>query len=161
MNKNECYELRERTGFEVRRAYSDWLKSQTWDYFITVTFRNPRRDSIKVSESVWSELSYLHARKAFLAVERHRYPNWNCHVHGLVQGYDPDWYPKMPLPWEVWGNLYKKFGRSTVEVIKHPEQVSSYCAKYVTKKMSNYGVYGSPMFWQPGDLTNSQKSFKV
>lgn len=134
--------------FQVRSAYSDYLQSQHWDYFITVTFRSNWRDSIKAHEAVWDRLHFdCFAERAFLAVERHHYPNWNCHVHGLVSGYSGDWKPEMLLPWKMWEKLFRAFGRTSVEEVKSPEDVSAYCSKYVIKKMSDYGFYGAATLW--------------
>lgn len=143
-------QLENNSGYEIRTAYADYLQSQNWDNFITVTFRRDWRDTIKASEAVWGALHRCHVQKAFLAVERHRYPNWSCHVHGLISGYEGGWYPQMLLPWEIWQTLFSRFGRSQVEAVRSSEDVAIYCSKYVIKRMSNYGFYGQKEFWHKG-----------
>ena len=51
--------------------------------------------------------------------------------------------------------VWERFGRTKVEEIRSSEDVASYCAKYVVKRLSDYGFYGQPAFWHSGDLTNS------
>lgn len=146
--KYEQYDNGQAADFRARSAYADYLQSLHWDFFITVTFRNHWRDSIKAHEAVWNALHYdSNVKRAFLAVERHRYPNWQVHVHGLVSDYDGSWRPGMLLPWSMWENLFKRFGRTRVEQIRSSEDVSGYCAKYVTKRVSEYGFYGAGKFW--------------
>jgi hypothetical protein len=142
--------ISENSSYETRCAYSDYLQSYNWDYFLTATFRGSWRDSLKASDAVWEALYGCNAQRAFLAVEKHRYPNWNCHVHGLVSGYSPGWEPPMLLPWEIWQTLFQRFGRSQVSAVRSIEDVASYCSKYVVKRMSHYGFYGQTMFWRNG-----------
>ncbi|KKL79983.1 hypothetical protein LCGC14_2009400, partial [marine sediment metagenome] len=114
----------------AREAYGSYLESLSWDYFVTVTFRKPWRDAIKAHEAVWGTLhSECYAKRAFLAVERHKYPSREVHVHGLISDYDGSWRPNVLLPWDMWEKLFHHFGRTRVEPIKSPRDVSSYCAK--------------------------------
>lgn len=135
----------------ARQAYANYLGTLSWDYFLTVTFRKPFRDSIKAHETVWETLQPLNTVRAFLATERHRYPNNDCHVHGLIK-IDPFSERGYRLvggaPLVIWGDCFRVHGRSRVEEIRSAEDVSAYCAKYVSKRMSDYGFYGQPQFWQ-------------
>ncbi len=134
----------------AREAYSKYLEGISWDYFITVTFKNDFRDSIRAHQTVWETLTAHHVERAFLATERHRYPNYACHVHGLVKvpGFpgsdDRRFYHE---PERIWLSLFSNHGRSRVEEIREASQVASYCSKYVVKRLSDYGFYGEPSFW--------------
>lgn len=130
----------------ARESYSRYLQSFDWDYFATVTFRKDWRDSIKAHETVWENLA-PYCSRAFLAVERHRYPNYNCHVHGLLKTHTFETGSPMFTPEFLWVGLYVHFGRTQVEEIREMSQVSNYCSKYVVKRLSDYAFYGSPSFW--------------
>lgn len=137
----------------ARQSYAQYLQEQKWDYFITVTFRKRFTDSIKAHETVWETLSGLWTGRAFLAVERHRYPNNACHVHGLVKGIGgPERVIGRPSfdSFHLWHNLYVNHGRSMVEEVRSVEDVAAYCSKYVVKRLSEYGFYGQPVFWSNG-----------
>ena len=109
---------------------SSWIQTYKWDYFITVTPRHPRRDSIAFIRDLRDYLQDADQgiTRAFLAVEPFRYQR-NLHVHGLVAG-SPR-YISGPLLLE--GDLDLRFGRSRVEMCDSPGNVATYCSKYVTK----------------------------
>lgn len=143
----EQWEQRYRRSTESRNSYAAYLQSLNWDYIVTVTFRKARYDGIKTLESVWSSLhNDCFTKRAFLATENHRYPG-SVHVHGLVSDYDGKRKPNMVLPWQMWDSLFRRFGRTTVDPVRSQADVTSYCSKYVTKALSNYGFYGQPGFW--------------
>lgn len=129
----------------TREAYSQWLQSLDWDYFLTVTFRKPRVDGIRANDVVWDCIWNMNIERAFLTAESFK-SSKEVHVHGLIAGH-----PGMPyqtwLPWAMWERLYKIHGRSRVEGIGNPGQVANYCSKYVVKGLANYGFYGNPAFW--------------
>ena len=132
----------------AREAYSSYLESLSWDYYATVTFRKPWRDTIKAHEAVWGVLhSECHAKRAFVAVEKHRFPSKEVHVHALISDYDGSWRPNVLLPWDMWSKLFHHFGRTQVEAINSTADVAAYCSKYVVKSLSDYAFYGAPNFW--------------
>jgi len=133
----------------AREAYARYLQGLDWDFFFTVTFRNRFRDSIKAHEIVWETIA-PHSARAFLATERHRRPNLNCHVHGLVKVHRYGGTESGQLcatPTDLWRHLYGNHGRSRVEPVRSIEDVSAYCSKYVVKRLSDYGFYGRPKLW--------------
>ena len=140
----------------VRQQYSDWLQSYNWDYFLTVTFRKPRFDAYYALKDVWHCLQDQNAAVAFLVAEPHRYAH-NLHIHGLASS-KAGWDPAMTLPWETWGSLFKRFGRSKVEPVNEPGAVAGYCTKYVMKSQGinmadHYQAFGSKFAWQANALT--------
>jgi len=149
VNKYEQFEQDSINSTQARDAYARYLQSFNWDYFLTVTFRKDFRDGIKALDYVWDTLHYdCFAKRAFLSSEKHRYPSRDVHIHGLISDYDGSWRPNMCLPWEMWSIMFKRFGRSRVEAISRSEQVTAYCSKYVSKRLSEYGFFGAPTFWE-------------
>lgn len=153
MNRYEQFERDAKQSTLAREAYGRYLQSLSWDYFVTVTFRHPVRDNLFAQESVWNTLADSGTERAFLAVERHRYPSRDCHVHGLAKVerlvhngvFGPhEFYVGAS---SLWQDCFTRHGRARVEEIRTVQDVAAYCAKYVTKEMSDYGFYGQPKFW--------------
>ncbi len=143
---------------EITEAYSAYLQSLPWDYFATVTFRTPRKDSIRAGNVVWKELAYQDVERAFLAVEPHE--SGDLHIHGLLKMPDNVFmrsdYTKADLrngrAYDLWRTVFHKFGRSKVEVINDSHAVAEYCSKYVVKQSLNqdcYNFYGQSSLWKP------------
>lgn len=132
------------------KALSDWLQTYNWDYFLTVTTRYPRKDSIafmrdiyrqfqETDNSLWSNPDGLHLPgRIFLACEPH-FLQHRLHAHGLMAGL-PGMYP----PKVFQKALDLRFGRSRVERCRNQSYVAGYCAKYVTKISDgdNYDFFG-------------------
>jgi len=129
---------------ELREAWVDWISEKKWDYFLTVTFRRPRVDTIACSRDVATTLDLTFESRALLMVEPHSsgFP----HVHGLVR-HDPFMRPT-PTPWELWERFYTLYGRSKVEDVKHNYEVSKYLVKYITKDLTDWQIYGTPRAWR-------------
>jgi len=144
-------ELAERNG-STRMAYAEWLQGYNWDYFLTSTFRRPRKEPYYALQSVWHELEKYHGDRAFLVAEPHQ--SGDLHVHGLVAGPGPGWVPGISLPWDIYEGLFKRFGRARVESANSQGAVSSYCAKYLLKQQSRvcdyYEVFGDKREWRDG-----------
>jgi len=157
-DQDKLLALESRRSGVTREQYADWLKRYNWDYFMTVTFRKPRKEPYYVLESVYRVLAndYFVAR-AFLGCEPHQ--SGDLHIHGILSGAAPGWKPEIALPWQIWDGMFKGFGRSKVEACNSSEAVSAYCAKYVLKQQSRvcdyYAVYGSSLNWQGGLLDKS------
>lgn len=141
-------------GQEVREQYAEWLQGYNWDYFMTATFRKPRKEPYYALKHIWSELKSYEVARAFLGVEPHQ--SGDLHIHGILAGYPPGWRPEMALPWEIWEGLFERFGRARVEACNTHETVTAYCAKYILKQQHRvadyYGIYGSRLSWQGGKL---------
>ncbi len=128
----------------VTDAYAEYLQTFSWDYYSTVTFRRLRRDTLAAAAAVWAVLDgkFL-ATRAFIAVERHYLDG--VHLHLLHQHYH-DLGLNAVKAYSMWLYLYKAFGRSSVEQIRGPGDVSSYCSKYVVKE-EQYNFFGEPQAW--------------
>lgn len=142
---------------KTREAYADWLQSYNWDYFLTATFREPRKEPYYALRSVWHELTKYNVARSFLVAEP--FQSGDLHVHGVVAGRGPGWYPELSLPWDIWTGLFKRFGRAKVEACNSQEAVTGYCAKYLLKRQSQvcdyYEIFGSKNAWLEGrDLTS-------
>jgi len=148
-------ELADLVAVETRRLsltrvqYAEWLKLYYWEYFFTVTFRNPRKEPYYALKHVWNELQKCFVAMAFLGVEPHQ--SGDLHIHGLISGAGPGWRPEIKLPWEIFKELHARFGRSKVEACNSSEAVTGYCSKYILKQQSRvadyYGVFGKKQSW--------------
>ncbi|MBA7552251.1 hypothetical protein ES705_44809 [subsurface metagenome] len=141
----------------IRQEYAEFLQGYHWDYFLTSTFRKPRKEPYYALQSVWHELRKSFVARAFLVVEPHQ--SGDLHIHGLVAGTGAGWRPEIALPWDIWTGLFKRFGRAKVEACNTQEAVTGYCAKYLLKQQSRvcdyYEVFGNKLAWHNGrDLTN-------
>lgn len=140
--------------YDTKKQYAEWLKEYNWDYFMTATFRKPRREPYYALQHVWYELKRHWVARAFMGVEPHQ--SGDLHIHGIIAGSPPGWKPEIALPWDIWQGLFKRFGRARVEACNTREAVSLYCAKYVLKQQSRvvdyYDVFGSKLAWCGGKL---------
>lgn len=126
---------------------STFIQSQTWDYFLTVTFREDRRDDYAAIRDVWHTLHWRgEVKRAFLASESFR-ARRELHVHGLCTENHRNPFIKMANSQYLWHTLFHTFGRSKIEAIQNSEDVSNYCAKYVSKGLLYYGFFGRQRFW--------------
>ena len=134
----------------TRKSYAEYLMNYHWDYFFTVTFRKARREPYYAMKAVLNVLGRHNMRRAFIGCEPHQ--SGDLHIHGILAGNNPGWYPELHLTWDIWEDLFKSFGRNKVELINSFEQVSMYCAKYVLKQQSRvcdyYTFYGEKKEWQ-------------
>lgn len=145
--------MAEKNTRQTKEYYANWLQQYQWDDFLTVTFRSARREPYYALQHVWHELQRHHVARAFLACE----PFQACgdiHIHGIVAGRGPGWYPEIQLPWEIWDGLFHRFGRSKVEACNSHEAVTMYCAKYILKQQDRvadyYEVFGNKYAWRDG-----------
>ncbi|MBA7553336.1 hypothetical protein ES705_45926 [subsurface metagenome] len=131
---------------EIQEAYAEYLQTFSWDYYSTVTFRRLRRDSLAAAAAVWAVLDgkFL-ATRAFIAVERHVLDGVHCHL--LHQHYHELGLNAVKA-YSMWLYLFKAFGRTTVEDIRSPGDVSTYCSKYVSKG-EQFNLFGEPQAWIP------------
>ncbi|MBA7537139.1 hypothetical protein ES705_29406 [subsurface metagenome] len=133
---------------EIQEAYAEYLQTFSWDYYSTVTFRKLRRDSLAAAAKVWAVLDgKFSASRAFIAVERHVLDG--VHLHLLHQHYHELGLQSVRA-YSMWLYLFKAFGRTTVEAIRSPEQVSTYCSKYVSKG-EQFNLFGEPQAWLPAE----------
>jgi hypothetical protein len=142
----------DKRGDTIRQEYAGWLQSYNWDDFLTVTFRKPRIEPYYALQSVWHALQGYNVARSFLVAEPHQ--SGELHIHGLASGPGPAWRPGIALPWDIWGGLFKRFGRAKVEACNSQGAVSMYCAKYLLKQQSRvcdyYEVFGNKLAWHEG-----------
>lgn len=149
---------------DTRLQYAEFLQGFTWDYFLTATFRSPRREPYYALQHVWRELQRHNVARAFLAAE----PFQACgdlHIHGIAAGtrnkgsfYGVRARDGTPLnidtPQGIWHGLFKRFGRAKVGWCNSHEAVSMYCSKYILKQQSRvcdyYELFGNKASWQRG-----------
>lgn len=122
---------------DTGKALSDWLQASPWDIFFTITTRKPRRDSLAFIRDIKGNLEQGNqCSKLFIACEPYRF-NRNLHAHGLLlfggQVDSGGRYFSRDVSYDLWDDLFRKFGRSRVEHIVSRRQVVNYCVKYVTK----------------------------
>jgi len=149
-----------RRGELIKEQYAEWLQSYNWDYFLTSTFRRPRKEPYYALQSVWHELQHHFVARAFLVCEPHQ--SGDVHIHGLAAGSGPRWRPELELPWDIWSGLFKRFGRAKVEACNSAEAVSLYCSKYLLKQQSRacdyYEIFGRKQAWFEGMMKNLDRS---
>ena len=142
-------------GGPIRESYAEWLHDYNWEYFLTSTFRRPRKEPYYALQTVWHELNHNSSvQRAFLVAEPHQ--SGDLHVHGLVAGRGGAWLPDISLPWDIYARLFKRFGRAQVGAANSQGAVSSYCAKYLLKQQSRvcdyYEVFGDKDAWKNGKI---------
>jgi hypothetical protein len=141
---------------DIRPEWAKFLKGYQWDYFLTATFRKPRREPYYAMKGVWNELKRYNVARAFMGVEPHQ--SGDLHIHGVVAGkYNPGtgevWKPEIALPWEIKEGLDSRFGFSRVQSCRSTEAVTGYCAKYVLKgsrRADHYDIFGEKESWGIG-----------
>jgi len=123
---------------EVRDAFGDWLSTFPWDYFITVTFRFPRQPHTAIStvRQVARVIRRSNTGRLFLGTELHI--NRTLHLHGLLEARGG---PTRFSRWQLWADLYERFGRSEVREVQSREAVSLYVSKYVVKGLTEWDMW--------------------
>lgn len=126
----------------LKGAWGAWLEGQSWDAFITVTFRESRSGHHamstlntvqKIIESVTTDTH------GFLGTEEHL--SSTLHVHGLIKWPDRPYISKAILRTLTWQKLFDRMGRSQVVAPRSASSVSKYVSKYVTKGFTEYAVW--------------------
>jgi len=120
----------------LRKELAEWLESYKWDYFLTVTFREPRAPHLALNtlNSVQKVLRRFGPKLLFLGTEQH--VSSLLHVHGLIAD------GLIALPSQlVWKALFERFGRSKVDKVLDNGKVSRYVSKYVAKDLGEWGVW--------------------
>lgn len=124
---------------EYKAAFARFLWQWPFDWWFTVTFRQgvPQHRAASVLNAVGHQVHRLTGSTLlFAATEPHR--SGDVHVHGLVCTR-----PKglAHSPAEVWSSLFRTYGRSEFRQSRSPTAVSTYCAKYVCKHLTDYILY--------------------
>lgn len=141
-------------GKKTRAEYAEFISGYNWEYFLTSTFRRPRRDPYPALKTVYNELVEGNVERAFLVAEP--FQSGDLHIHGVVAGMGGSFKPEIELPWELWQRLYNKFGRAKVEACNSAGAVSMYCSKYLLKQQDRvcdyYHLFGIPASWALGKI---------
>lgn len=122
----------------LRLEWASFLNAQEWDYFLTITFREPlpQYRAERVLDSVYGALKRFKPSMVFLAAEAH--VSQLAHFHGLFKGSTP--LPELRAS-ELWQRLYDLFGRSKVEIPRSKSDVADYVSKYCVKRTEIYNLY--------------------
>lgn len=124
------------------QAWSDWLSTQDWDWFLTVTFREPlpahRQEGAVNAVGALLRRSFMPER-LFLGAEPHL--STSMHLHGLYKSSGNDLVKRFE-PTAMWRALYKTFGRSRIESPRGALAVNTYVAKYCVKDQGYHQMWG-------------------
>ena len=127
---------------DLRAAYSDFLATLPWDFFLTVTFREPvpMRRQESVTHAVGRTIKARYETVDNLALFAEPHMSQNLHLHGLVH---------LGAAEEVVGHarrdmqqyLTEKFGRSQAAFPRGAGAVTAYVAKYCVKADGYYEFF--------------------
>jgi len=124
---------------DVQTGWAEWLSTVEWDWFLTITFKRPRKDVILALNAVEAALKSVYSHPtAFLGAEYHR--SGDVHVHGLfklctacqLQGDS----------FALWQALFSRLGRSEVVPPRQKADVIKYTTKYCTKDLTDWRILG-------------------
>jgi hypothetical protein len=145
---------------EAMDSLTNFLCGYPWDAFVTQTFKHRvmfqrqalKRVSDRMTSIVWP------VRRAFLATEEHYLGGY--HVHGLLEFEHRDAGDartvslatynirvglesvETPMLVNIARERLARLGWCRVEEVKLIGGVAGYCAKYLTKEVSDYDFYG-------------------
>ena len=127
---------------ELREAWGEWLLTMPWDYFLTVTFREPlpphRQEGVLHSLEATVKRVFKPVG-LFLGTEPHI--SRNVHIHGLVRSAALPAFQGVERQ-DMWRYLFDKFGRSQVLPVRGTGKGAAYyVTKYCTKGNSAYSIY--------------------
>lgn len=125
---------------EVQSGWLEFLSRVEWDWFLTVTFKKPRKDPYYALNAVESALRSVYRHPtSFIGAELHR--SGDVHVHGLFRvcrscNNDPK------DTFHLWAQLFGRLGRSEVVPPRSAADVNKYVTKYCTKDLTDYRILG-------------------
>ena len=124
---------------QVQEAWGKWLSLREWDWFLTITFKRPRKDVILALNAVENALKSVYSHPtAFLGAEYHR--SGDVHVHGLFKLCRSCRLEDTTL--HLWSALFNRLGRSEVVPPRHKADVIKYTTKYCTKDLTDWRILG-------------------
>jgi hypothetical protein len=126
----------------IRAAYGDWLGSLSWDFFLTVTFREPvpMRRQESVTHAVGQSLKARYDTIDLLGLFAEPHLSQNLHLHGLVKvNVREDLVNFCRQDMQLY--LSEKFGRSQCAFPRGRNAVGNYVAKYCTKVDGYYELF--------------------
>ena len=154
---------------ERREKIIDLAFSNSWDYFVTLTFNPndvnyfPNGYSHEVAIKLLSEWLHKQRRKnkymRYIVVSEFHKESGNLHFHGLFThvnwSLSPAWNSKKNIPLVINGveifnlNDYD-LGFTTISKIQDSRKVSIYLSKYITKDLIS--LYNKKVFWHSRNL---------
>jgi hypothetical protein len=127
---------------DLRAAYGDFLASMPWDFFLTVTFREPvpmrRQESVTHAVGQTIKARYETVNNLALFAEPHM--SQNLHLHGLVKIDGREDLLNFCRQ-DMQRYLTEKFGRSQAAFPRGTGAVTSYVAKYCIKTDGYYELF--------------------
>jgi len=125
-----------------REQLSDFARQFEWSFYITWTFRRPRRDPIALETTLRHYLGafppMLQPRHAMVGIEGHK--SGFLHAHALLGPTD------FPREWRDWKEEgYKRFGITRCYPYDADKGAAYYVAKYILK-----GEDGNWFWWSKG-----------
>jgi len=129
---------------EIREAYADWLGSMPWDFFLTITFREPvpMRRQESVTHAVGQSINARYETVDMLALFAEPHMSQNLHLHGLVHLRESTIHGIHDLARrDMQQYLREKFGFSQAAFPRGRQAVSKYVAKYCVKADGYYELW--------------------
>ena len=127
---------------ELRTAYSDFLASMPWDFFLTITFREPvpMRRQESVTHAVGQTIKARYETVDNLALFAEPHMSQNLHLHGLVKIVGREDLLNFCRQ-DMQRYLTEKFGRSQAAFPRGAGAVTAYVAKYCVKTDGYYEFF--------------------
>jgi len=128
---------------DLRPVYADFLASLPWDYFLTVTLREPcpMRRQESVTHAVGQSIVAHYETVDRLALFAEPHLSHNLHLHGLVSLGISESSIIDNARRDMQTYLSEKFGWSRAEYPKGVAAVSKYVAKYCVKTDGYYELW--------------------
>jgi len=126
----------------LKAVYGDWLATFPWDYFLTITFREPvpMRRQESVTHAVGQSLKSRYETVEMLALFAEPHLSQNLHLHGLVKlGSAENVLDNARRDMQAY--LSEKFGRSQAAYPRGRGAVTAYVAKYCVKVDGYYELW--------------------
>ena len=127
---------------DLRPEYGAWLASFPWDYFLTVTFREPvpMRRQESVTHAVGQSIKARYETVKMLGLFAEPHLSQNLHLHGLVHlGASEEIVARARKDMQAY--LTDKFGRSAAAFPRGRGSVTKYVAKYCVKEDGYYEIW--------------------
>jgi len=138
----EALETISRQRQDAKNSLADYLQSFKWDSFFTATFKYPAKHPRLAIDRCAAVLSENHCTRAFVAAEPFYLGNY--HAHGLALFAE-----ERDFQANSWGDSmldarydFKRAGYSKLSLVKNARASAIYCAKYLTKELSDYDFIG-------------------
>ncbi|HIA03335.1 MAG TPA: hypothetical protein EYN66_15745 [Myxococcales bacterium] len=127
---------------ELKDSYGAWLASLPWDFFLTITFREPvpMRRQESVTHAVGRTLKSRYETIGVLALFAEPHLSQNLHLHGLVKIDGRDDLLNFCRQ-DMQRYLSEKFGRSQAAFPRGHGAVTAYVAKYCIKLDGYYEFF--------------------